>query len=380
MIPSARQGDLHVCPIPGHLPTPIVSASGDVLANVMNVARVGDVCACGAVIVSGFPSIWVNGRPMAHLGSPTSHGGMIVNGSPDVVGGFNASSGGVVDFSRLGMLRDDGSVDEVRLDALMSDPELLDRAEKAGALVDAYSPAEASRANSSEQPLCEHPDKMEQLAGYIAEEMNRNVFDTTVLRIKELLKYNVVDEMEKWLELPWYAQLGAHNNPQEVGRSNSLAAMAMWTEKVGQNRPWDHKVELQKIFGVWHKQGPYDYFYDIWSNIHYGYIGTAAGFSKAVLLDGAGLEQIASDAVRFALNPSGRRGPHRFENIEGLRAWDDAPDRISITIGMELYESHPMGGLTATEIMNKVLGVGVSDWECGVRVHECYGGANSKCQ
>lgn len=137
MIPSARQGDLHVCPIPGHLPTPIVSASGDVLANVMNVARVGDVCACGAVIVSGFPSIRVNGRPMAHLGSPTSHGGMIVNGSPDVVGGFNASRGGVVDFSRLGMLRDDGSVDEVRLDALMSDPELLDRAEKAGALVDA---------------------------------------------------------------------------------------------------------------------------------------------------------------------------------------------------------------------------------------------------
>lgn len=137
MIPSARQGDLHVCPIPGHLPTPIVSASGDVLANVMNVARVGDVCACGAVIVAGFPSIRVNGRPMAHLGSPTSHGGMIVNGSPDVVGGFNASSGGVVDFSRLGMLRDDGSVDEVRLDALMSDPELLDRAEKAGALVDA---------------------------------------------------------------------------------------------------------------------------------------------------------------------------------------------------------------------------------------------------
>lgn len=137
MIPSARQGDLHVCPIPGHLPTPIVSASGDVLANVINVARVGDVCACGAVIVSGFPSILINGRPMAHLGSPTSHGGMIVNGSPDVVGGFNASNGGVVDFSRLGMLRDDGSVDEVRLDALMSDPELLDRAEKAGALVDA---------------------------------------------------------------------------------------------------------------------------------------------------------------------------------------------------------------------------------------------------
>jgi len=137
MIPSARQGDLHVCPIPGHIPTPIVSASSDVLANVMNVARVGDVCACGAVIVAGFPSILVNGRPMAHLGSPTSHGGMIVAGSPDVMGGFSAGGDGVVDFSRLGMLRDDGSVDEVRLYALVNDPELLDRAQEANARADA---------------------------------------------------------------------------------------------------------------------------------------------------------------------------------------------------------------------------------------------------
>ncbi len=164
-----------------------------------------------------------------------------------------------------------------------------------------------------------------------------------------------------------------------------LVALIHWLLWQCGLKKWD-KIDLGVIrlncrrFGVWHKQGAYDYFYDIWSNIHYGYIGTAAGFSKAVLLDGAGLEQIASDAVRFALNPSRRRGPHRFENIEGLRAWDDAPDRISITIGMELYESHPMGRLTAAEVMNKVLGVGVSDWECGARVHECYGGANSKCQ
>ncbi|MCF5708230.1 hypothetical protein GIV19_13135 [Pseudomonas syringae] len=90
MIPSARQGDLHVCPLPGHLPTPIVSASSDVLANGSGIARVGDICACGAVIVTGVASILVNGRPMAHVGSPTRHGGMIVNGSLDVVGGMGA--------------------------------------------------------------------------------------------------------------------------------------------------------------------------------------------------------------------------------------------------------------------------------------------------
>ncbi|WP_241149847.1 polymorphic toxin type 44 domain-containing protein, partial [Pseudomonas viridiflava] len=152
-----------------------------------------------------------------------------------------------------------------------------------------------------------------------------------------------------YMALPFYLRLGSQPDFHTLALAKQARAFALWTERVGQNRPWDHKLKIKKKFGgdVHHKQGAYDYYYDIWSNIHYGYIGTAAGFSKAVLLDGAGLEQIASDAVRFALNPSRRRGPHRFENIEGLRAWDDAPDRISITIGMELYESHPMGRLTA---------------------------------
>jgi uncharacterized Zn-binding protein involved in type VI secretion len=79
MTPSARLGDKHVCPLPGHATTPIASASGDVNINAMGSARVGDTCGCGAVITTGFPSIQVNGRPMAHLGSPTSHGGTIIS-------------------------------------------------------------------------------------------------------------------------------------------------------------------------------------------------------------------------------------------------------------------------------------------------------------
>jgi uncharacterized Zn-binding protein involved in type VI secretion len=66
MISSARLGDKHVCPMPGHGTTPIASASGDVNINFMGSARVGDTCGCGAVITTGFPSIQVNGRPMAH--------------------------------------------------------------------------------------------------------------------------------------------------------------------------------------------------------------------------------------------------------------------------------------------------------------------------
>ncbi|MCF5806426.1 PAAR domain-containing protein, partial [Pseudomonas tremae] len=88
MISSARLGDKHACPLPGHGTNPIASASGDVNINSMGAACVGDTCGCGAVITSGFPSIQVNGRPMAHLGSPTSHGGTIITGSSNVGGGF----------------------------------------------------------------------------------------------------------------------------------------------------------------------------------------------------------------------------------------------------------------------------------------------------
>ncbi len=68
---------------------------------------------------------------------------------------------------------------------------------------------------------------------------------------------------------------------------------------------------------VWHKQGEVDYFYDIWSNIHYGYVGRAGGLSESVLLDGAGLEQIASDSIRKVQKWAKRKGPTRSADIEG---------------------------------------------------------------
>ncbi|MEE4689074.1 polymorphic toxin type 44 domain-containing protein [Pseudomonas alliivorans] len=368
MIPSARQGDLHVCPIPGHLPTPIVSASGDVLANVMNVARVGDVCACGAVIVSGFPSILINGRPMAHLGSPTSHGGMIVNGSPDVVGGFNASNGGVVDFSRLGMLRYDGTLDKSRLNELVSDPELLLKAEAAGAVVyfDKHQDADNVAA------ICIHPDELNDLSCYIAGEINRNRCHAVVLNMRKLLDYDVAEETRKWMELPWYSKVGSANNPQVMGNTYKIAALMMWTEKVGQNRPWDHKPLIRKMYRgrAWHKQGAYMYFHDIWSNIHYGYVGMAAGLSEQLLLDGAGLEQMGSDTLRKMQNWEKNPGPHRSDDIAGFRAWDDAPDRISIQIGVDLYKCCP-SGVSASQVMKSVMSVSPEAWGEGIRLHDC---------
>lgn len=382
MIPSARQDDLHVCPLPGHGSTPILSASSNVLINSMGSVRVGDVCACGAVIVVGFPTVRANGRPMAHLGSLSSHGGAIVTASQDVGGGFGGGAGPVIDFSRLGIIRPDGTFDEQRLTSLLADPDLVSKAKAADALIDPYSPSK-SPPRAPDQPVCDHPDRMDELASYIADEMNRNIHDPTVREIKELLSFDIAQEKEKWTELPWYARLGSKdnsNNPEAIGQAKMTAALTLWTEKVGQDRPWDHKPKLRGLFGIWHKQGAYEYYYDIWSNIHYGYIGRAAGFNEGLLLDGAGVEQIASETFRFLLNPSKYDAPGPSKNIEGLRAWDDDPDRISISIGIALYELYPIGKLTGRIILEKVLAVGISNWKCGVQVHECYGEKTASCR
>ncbi|MBV1711332.1 MAG: PAAR domain-containing protein, partial [Desulfomicrobium sp.] len=50
-----RMGDLHVCPIPGHGVTPIVTGSFDTITEGLPNARIGDITACGAIIVTGSP-------------------------------------------------------------------------------------------------------------------------------------------------------------------------------------------------------------------------------------------------------------------------------------------------------------------------------------
>jgi uncharacterized Zn-binding protein involved in type VI secretion len=56
----ARQGDLHSCPIPGHGITAITTGSPDTDANGQPVARIGDTCGCGATLVSGSPDTFCN--------------------------------------------------------------------------------------------------------------------------------------------------------------------------------------------------------------------------------------------------------------------------------------------------------------------------------
>ncbi|MEE4078818.1 polymorphic toxin type 44 domain-containing protein [Pseudomonas viridiflava] len=385
MISSARLGDKHLCPMPGHGITPIASASSDVNINFMGSARVGDTCGCGAVLTAGFPSILVNGRPMAHLGSPTSHGGTIITGSIDVGGGFVTGDAGgatIIDFMALGAFRPDGSLDDEKMATLLADPKLKEKALAADALIDdeaASKEPETKPEPKVEPAACKDPDRMEELATYIAGEINTNINSPEVRQMRELNSFDAAAKMKEYEALPFYLRLGPGPDFYSMAAGMQVKAFAIWTERVGQNRPWDHKPIIRRTMGgVWHKQGQYDYFYDIWSNVHYGYVGMAGGLSESVLLDGAGAEQIISDAGRKVeevfTKPKAQwelPGPHRSGDVEGLRAWDDAPDRISISIGVKLYQQHPNGGITARMIMDEVLAVPPQAWGKGVQIHVC---------
>lgn len=130
-------GDTHVCPIPGHGSSPIIANGATANVDGVPIARVGDACGCGAVIVQGYPLALLDGRPLAHMGSPTSHGGQIITGKPRVILGVATLTAPVVDFAKAGALNSQGQLTPEATQALDIDPfGFVEWAKAKGALVD----------------------------------------------------------------------------------------------------------------------------------------------------------------------------------------------------------------------------------------------------
>ncbi|HTY92384.1 MAG TPA: PAAR domain-containing protein [Steroidobacteraceae bacterium] len=88
MMPAARVGDMHVCPmvtvLVPHVGGPILPPGvPTVLIGGQPAAPIGNPCTCvgpPSAIVMGSPTVLVGGMPAARLGDPTAHGGTIVLG------------------------------------------------------------------------------------------------------------------------------------------------------------------------------------------------------------------------------------------------------------------------------------------------------------
>lgn len=90
--PAARLSDPTACPIPGHGTNPIAAGSPDVLFDSLPAARQGDPSACGGAMAGAvIPTVLINGKPAAVVGSVGSHGNVVVSGSGTVLIGTSHS-------------------------------------------------------------------------------------------------------------------------------------------------------------------------------------------------------------------------------------------------------------------------------------------------
>jgi Bacterial toxin 44 len=205
-------------------------------------------------------------------------------------------------------------------------------------------------------------DELTPIADYMAHEMNTNAHGQDCRRMAELNSFSYESCASEFFKASWWRQLFGQMSPEacmDVKISSTEAALMMWGMLVRQNAAWDHKPKLHRFVSAtshswaWHAYANTLYFYDIWSNVHYGYVGRAAGFSESVLLDGAGLEQMGSDLLR-------KRWPRRTVGIEGLRAWDDESDRAAIGLGVELYQVVPTHISAASMVGSILMTAGLS--------------------
>lgn len=93
MPPASRLTDMHACPmltvLVPHVGGPIIGPGAPtVLVANLPAAVVGDNCTCVGPpdsILMGSTKVMAGNKPMAHIGSTTSHGGTVVLGAPTVI-------------------------------------------------------------------------------------------------------------------------------------------------------------------------------------------------------------------------------------------------------------------------------------------------------
>ena len=124
------------------------------------------------------------------------------------------------------------------------------------------------------------------------------------------------------------------------GAACGANALSKWTAMVQQGGPWDHKPKLDEKFGLEEKNDYYtpipgadgEMFYDVWSNVHYGYVGTLAGFDSSTLHGGASANDVIHNDVY------------------------DEGDRISVQLGIDLAKKYSPREITPARLYDAILG------------------------
>ncbi|MCB9781084.1 MAG: LysM peptidoglycan-binding domain-containing protein [Alphaproteobacteria bacterium] len=155
-----------------------------------------------------------------------------------------------------------------------------------------------------------HPS-IEDIAKYMAGEMAKNSVSPVVRLIRFQLQSATIAPFTPFT------------------RIQLIAALGEWAAMVRGGGPWDHKARILTQWGEWAVDPTSGilYNFDVWSNVHYGHVGRAAGLPEFALIEGAGVAQLLDNET---VQPDG----------EGLLGrYDDPLDQAAIRAGFSLWNS-----------------------------------------
>lgn len=226
---------------------------------------------------------------------------------------------------------------------------------------------------------CDHPDTAIALAEYIVREMKTNPFSIRGRQIHDANHYDIRAYYQELESAPWYLRLSARKTYIERKAEQQLSAYMLFADIIGPSRPWDHKSTLRRMLGPrlnkgWQRYGNFDYYYDIWSNIHYGYVGVALGFNTAELINSAGIAQALLDTYTALMESRWPTMQNHPENGPWPASADDVPDHISIKLGCNLYGQTKPHELTTATLLQVVEAVPLpwgNDEHHAKEIHNC---------
>ena len=234
---------------------------------------------------------------------------------------------------------------------------------------------------------CPHRDQALEVAAWIVKEIQTNVESDAAQRIKQQNAYSGLEAIERWQRegeslniVQRLAREVTRPNFMQIEMQLKAAALGRWAWLTMPGGVWDHKTYFQEggekheefaTVGIsaypWHhKYQGYEYFYDIWSNIHYGYVGRYIGFVEDTLLDGAGLAQYGSDLTELKW-PENRSDT----NGEGFRRFDDVTDYLSVRLGISLFERFTPQQLNGSLLMDEITQVDYPIRRDSKTFHDC---------
>jgi len=184
-------------------------------------------------------------------------------------------------------------------------------------------------------PMCAHNNGAENVANYILDEIKNNSSSVNVINIKERLNVNRVQAKLMFMNIVGRNKIWDHkqyiSGEKEIINKNKYNMV-----KNSVLRPISKNGLIRN--GVFHKYNDFDIFYDVWSNIHYGYLGKVCGFNNDEILDYPGLEQLITDIYNWLISGFSSQKPKIYNpSVKGARKFDDIPDQISISLGIVLF-------------------------------------------